>query len=49
MFNILVCDPSIQFYCHSGDNCISEDLTCDGKEDCDEGEDEYDCPEGIYK
>ena len=39
---------SDQFLCPSDDTCISKDLRCDGKEDCDEGDDEFDCSEGIH-
>ena len=39
----LTCEPN-EFEC-APDHCISVDWRCDGEEDCENGSDEFGCPE----
>jgi len=36
------CDPQDEFTCRDG-SCISQELKCDGKADCEDGDDEQEC------
>lgn len=39
------CSGANQFYCHKGDTCETRHVKCDGTPQCEEGEDEENCPE----
>ena len=40
---IVVCDNSTEFHCANGE-CIEKEWYCDGEPDCEDGDDELNCP-----